>query len=87
LTYATAGVSLAVKWLRPVRASLEAFDKGSLIVVSYITNDSVSVFATLAKIAKSSFDVRHRARLDRSSSLVSNQRNYWLKNLVLMPSS
>ena len=64
------------------------FDKGSLIVVSYITNDSVSVvFATLAKIAKSSFDVRHRARLDRSSSLVSNQRNYWLKNSVLAPSS
>ena len=73
MTYAAA-VSLAVKWVRPIKASLEAFDKGSLIVASYITNDSESVvFATLAEIAKSSFDAGHRGRWGRSSSWESNQ--------------
>ena len=74
MTYATAAISLAVKWLKPIKASLAAFDKGSLIVVSYITNDSVSVvFAALAEIAKSSFDAGHRGRWGRSSSWESNQ--------------
>jgi hypothetical protein len=71
LTYATAAVitaRLAVKWVGYVRASLAASDKGSLIGVSYITNDLVSVFTALAKIAKSSFDAGRRGRWDHSFS-------------------
>ncbi len=67
-----AAVRLAFKWV--IEASLAVFDKGSQIVVSYITNDSVSVvFAALTEIAKSSFDARHRGRWGHSSSWASNQ--------------
>ena len=67
-----AAVRSAFKWF--IEASLAVFDKGSLIVVSYITNDSVSVvFAALAEIAKSSFGAGHRGRWGRSSSWASNQ--------------
>jgi hypothetical protein len=85
LTYATAAITaiLAVKWAGSVKASLVASDKGSLIGVSYITNDLVSVSTALAKIAKSSFDAGRRGRSGHSFSWGSNQRNYWLKKLVL----
>jgi hypothetical protein len=70
LTYATAAITaiLAVKWVESAKASLVASDKGSLIGVSYITNDLVSVFTALAKIAKSSFDAGHRGHWDHSFS-------------------
>jgi hypothetical protein len=69
LTYAAVITArLAVKWVGSVKASLVASDKGSQIGVSYITNDLVSVFTALAKIAKSSFVAGHRGHWDHSFS-------------------